>query len=154
MITSQFRLDFWIGKISLMLGTLALSGFLLFLAHRNGIIDYRHVWFWGSVLTFLWASIKAYKFLFDELKTVTVSEKGIAIKHLLGDAEHVSFENIKKMDIYPVRAVGTSKRTSFVSHYELVITLRDGATLCFDGYQYKNFGAVKSMIYAYVYGSA
>lgn len=151
MITSQFRIDFWLGKIFLLVGKFALSGFLLFLSHRNGVFDYQHFWFWMSVLTFLWVSVKAYRFLFHELKSVTVSEKGIHIRHLMGEAEHVSFNEIRKMELLPVHQVRGSTRRSFVSHYELEITLHNGSTIYFDGYQYKNFGAVKSMIYQYVY---
>lgn len=151
MITSKFRIDFWFGKIALMLGLLGLSGFTLYLSHRNGEFDYRHIWFWISMLTFLSLSIKAYRFFFDELKTITISEAGIFIRHLMGDTEKIYFPEIKKIDLYPVRAASRDSRSTFVSHYELVITLHDGDTLCFDGYQYKNFNALKSMIYHYLY---
>lgn len=151
MITSQFRIDFWIGKIMLLLGMLALMAFLFFLSHKNGEFDFRHVFFWAGVTIFAGFWAKLYRFMFGELKTIVVSEKGISIKYLLSNPDHINFDEIKKMEMYPVRSVGTSKRHNFVSHYELVISLRDGNTFCFDGYQYKNFGALKSMIYQYVY---
>jgi hypothetical protein len=151
MITSQFRIDFWIGKIGTLLGAFILTGFLYYLSFINGSFDYQHYWFWTATLLLLWIGTRAYKFLFDELKTIVISDSGISIRYFLSEPEHIQFKDIRTMELQKVMAVRGRTRSSHVSHHELVITLHNGSTLCFDGYQYKNFGAVKSMIYRYVY---
>lgn len=155
MITSKFRLDFWFGKIATVVGALALAAFMYYLAYRKTeTFDYRSVWFWFATLLLMWAGTRSYKFLLDELKVITISERGISIKYLLREPAHIGFHEIKNMELHQVMAVRGKTRNAYVSHHELVITLHDGDELCFDGYQYKNFGALKSMIYHYVYHAA
>lgn len=155
MIVSKFRIDFWFGKIATVVGALALAAFMYYLSYRKEeAFDYRSVWFWLATLLLMWSGTRSYKFLLDELKVITVSERGIDIKYLLREPAHIDFHEIKNMELQAVTAVRGNTRSSFVSHHELVITLNDGDVLCFDGYQYKNFAAVKSMIYHYVYHAA
>jgi hypothetical protein len=149
MITSKFRIDFWIGKVFKFMGVVAMMVFVFYLSARTGTVDYHSVLFWIGVLLFIWTSMNLYRFLFDELKVVTVSEAGISIKYLLAESDRIQFQEIRDLELYPVRTV--RGKASGVSHYELVITLHDGEVFTFDGYQFKNFGAVKSMIYQYVY---
>lgn len=151
MIASQFRPDFWIGKIGTFLGATLLSGFLYYLSFKNGAFDYMHYWFWSATLIWMWVGMRAYRFLFDELKTITVSETGISIRYFLSEPAHVEFQSIKTMKLQKVMGVRGRSRSATMSHHELLITLHDENTICFDGYQYKNFAAVKSMIYHYVY---
>lgn len=152
MITSQFRFDFWFGKIGTFTGAILLSAFMYYLSYRKtGSFDFQHYWFWTATLLWLWVGMRVYKFLFDELKTITVSEAGISIKYFLVEPEHIHFHQIKKIDIQKVMAIRGRSGSSHVSHHELMISLGDGDTCCFDSYQYKNFGAVKSMIYHYMY---
>lgn len=152
MITSRFRFEFWFGKIGTFTGATLLSGFMYYLSYRKtGSFDYQHFWFWTATLLWVWVGIRVYRFMFDELKTITVSGEGIFIKYFLSEPEHINFNQIKKLDLQKVMAVRGRSRSSHISHYELLITLRDGETRCFDGYQYKNFSAVKSMIYHYMY---
>lgn len=155
MIVSKFRIDFWFGKIATVVGAFALAAFMYYLSYRKEeAFDYRSVWFWLATLLLMWSGTRSYKFLLDELKVITVSERGIDIKYLLREPAHIDFHEIKNMELQAVTAVRGNTRSSFVSHHELVITLNDGDVLCFDGYQYKNFAAVKSMIYHYVYHAA
>lgn len=138
MIVSKFRIDFWFGKIATVVGALALAAFMYYLSYRKEeAFDYRSVWFWLATLLLMWSGTRSYKFLLDELKVITVSERGIDIKYLLREPAHIDFHEIKNMELQAVTAVRGNTRSSFVSHHELVITLNDGDVLCFDGYQYK-----------------
>lgn len=152
MITSQFRIDFWIGKIFTFAGGLAMMFFVLYLSYyKDSHFDYRSVWFWIGVLMFLWFWTSLYRFFFDELKTIVVSEAGISVRYMFSEPDKIQFHEIKELELYPVRTV--RGKASGISHYKLIITLHDSGTLSFDGYQFKNFSAVKSMIYQYVYHS-
>lgn len=96
MIVSKFRIDFWFGKIATVVGALALAAFMYYLSYRKEeAFDYRSVWFWFATLVLMWSGTRSYKFLLDELKVITVSERGIDIKYLLREPAHIDFHEIK-----------------------------------------------------------
>ena len=145
-VISRFRTGFWIRQFLQYVGGLFVTVFCFIASIDNGRIDFRHAGFWmGSFMLILFALFFV-KFIFEELKRLTVTDSGIHIKYLISKRTvFVPFAEIKKFTTKHIRQrVGAMQSDGFS---ELEIELYDGRLIVFDEDQFDNYSDIKNYIY-------
>lgn len=145
-ITSKFRIDYWIMQSISYVAGLFLIGLCLYFSFDNGKIDYHRSVFWIAILG-IWALVFYFlKFLLNEFKQITISDKGIEIKYLLTKkTDVIPYNEIVKFTTRRITSRQGVGRTT--GYHELEIELTKDRVITFSENQFDNYNEIKNTIY-------
>ncbi len=148
-LTSRFRTGFWIRQLIQYVGGLVLIGICFRFCFDNGKIDFRSILFWVGCFGIVSYLFFFAKFLFDEIKQLTVSDNGITVKYLVTKKiSIVQFADIKNTITKIITHRQGAGRTA--GYHELEIELLDGRLITFNEDQYENYSEIKNEIYNHI----
>ena len=146
-IKSKLRIEFLIGQSFIFLITLFLLILCIHLSTKYGPIDFQNPFLWLVFLVFPLLIISFLKFLFEELKQISVSQSGIEIKYIV--SKRTSFVKYNEIIRITPSWNAVNSGTEIAGHQELQIELLDERIITITENQFENYLQLKVSIRNY-----
>ena len=143
-LVSKFRIAFWIRQFINYVGGLCLIGVCVYYSCDHGKIDFRNALFWLACFGLLSFIGFFSKFLFFDLKRVTVTDWGVEVKSLL-TKQTITYEEMTRFVTKRITGRQGAGRTP--GYRELEIQLTYNRSVFIDEDQFENYNDIKNMLY-------